>query len=86
MSVRSGEPAVDLPLWAIHLWHPHGGGVRHTWTHADGGEVISMWTSPQKLEPTDVILSSSHLKKFATFVQNFVYGRNKRWTFIVNMN
>jgi len=30
-----------------------------------GWEVSSMWTSTKELEPTDIILSSSHAKQFA---------------------
>jgi len=40
----------------------------------------------RKLEATDVILSS-HAKKLAFVLdQNFVFGRNKKWTFFVNIN
>src|SRR6218665_3574659 len=35
----------------------------------------------RKLESTNVILSSSHAKKLASFYQNFVFGRNKKWEF-----
>ena len=34
-----------------------------------GGRINSMWMSTEKLEPTDVNLSSSHAKKF--LVQEF---------------
>ena len=37
----------------------------------------------RKLDPTDVILSSSHAK---FFVLDFAFGRNKNWTFFVNIN
>ena len=53
-------------------------GVRLRWTHADGEMVgvSSMWTSTQKifkLEPTYVILSSFHAKKFACFGPEFCH-------------
>src|SRR6218665_1196950 len=38
-------------------------------------------TQKIKLESTDVILSSSRAKKLASFYQNFVFGRNRRWKF-----
>src|SRR6218665_1026270 len=39
-----------------------------------------------KLESTDVILSSSHAKKFVSFFyQNFVFGR-KKWKFFCDIN
>ena len=34
-----------------------------------------------KLESTDVILSSSHAKKLASFYQNFVFGQKKSGNF-----
>jgi len=37
----------------------------------DGVGVNCMWMSTEKLEPTDVILSSSHAKMFVIFVQEF---------------
>ena len=27
-------------LGAIHLWRPHGGGLRLRWTHVDGEEGV----------------------------------------------
>jgi len=39
-----------------------------------------------KLEPTDVILSSSHAKKLASFYQNFIFGWNKKWKFFGDIN
>jgi len=35
--------------------------------------VSSMWTSTQKLEATDVILSSSHAKKLAFLIQRLLF-------------
>src|SRR6218665_3580431 len=57
-----------------------GSGGR-MWT---GGRRSSpMWTSTQKikLKSTDVILSSSHAKKLASFYQNFVFGQKKSGNF-----
>ena len=34
-----------------------------------------------KLESTDVILSSSHAKKLASFYQNFIFGQKKSGNF-----
>src|SRR6218665_1199050 len=49
--------------------------VRFRWMHADWGRgVNSMWKFTQKifkLEPTDIILSSSHAKKLVFFVPEF---------------
>ena len=65
-----------------------GRGVRLR--HADGGRgVSSMWTSTQKiskLEPTDIILSSSHTKKLTFVDQNFVFGQSKKGKFFININ
>src|SRR6218665_2311079 len=69
---------------AIHLQPPHGGGgVRLRWTHVDwtgwrGQAPCGRPHRKLKLESIDVILSSSHAKKLASFFyQNFVFGRNK---------
>ena len=40
----------------------------------------------KKLEPTDIILSSFHAKKFPFLYKNFFFGRNKKWKFFVNTN
>ena len=51
------------------------------------GEGLAPCGRPQKkLEPTDVILSSFHAKKLSFFNQNFVFGRNNKWTFFVDIN
>ena len=50
--------------------HTEGGGVRLRWTHVDGGRGSSPCGRPHrklKLESTDVVLSSSHAKKLASF-------------------
>src|SRR6218665_279794 len=46
-----------------------GGGVRLRWTHVDGGSQAPCGRLHRKLklESTDVILSSSHAKKLASF-------------------
>ena len=50
--------------------------------------VSSMWTSTQKifkLEPTDVILSSSHTKELELLDQCFVCEQNKKWKVFFNI-
>src|SRR6218665_2273267 len=62
-----------------------GSGGR-MWT---GRWSIPMWTSTQKIKiikSTDVILSSPHAKKLVYFYQNFFFGRNKKWTFLGDIN
>src|SRR6218665_405720 len=77
---------------AIHLRRPHGGGgVRLRWTHVDwtgwrGQAPCGRPHRKLKLKSTDVILSSSHAKKLASFYQNFVFGQNKKWKFLGNIN
>src|SRR6218665_1323365 len=65
-------------------------GVRLRWLHVDGGGVVSsVWTSScphKKLETTDIILPSSHTKKFAFLYQNFFFEQNRKWKFFVNIN
>jgi len=47
-------------------------GVRLRWTHVDRGRGSSpMWTSTQKIEFTDVILSSFHAKTSVSFLPEF---------------
>ena len=49
-------------------------GVRLRWTHVDGGGGPAPCGRPHrklKLESTDVILSSSHAKKLASFLPEF---------------
>ena len=51
-----------------------GEGVRLRWTHVDGGESPGPCGRPHrkfKLESTNVILSSSHAKKLASFIPEF---------------
>ena len=55
-------------------------GFRLKWTHVDGGRGQSPCGRPHrnlKLESTDVILSSFHARKLASFYQNFVFGRKE---------
>ena len=55
----------------IHLWRPHGGSqAQMEWTHVDSEGGSSPCGRPHrtlKLVSTDVILSSSHAKKLASF-------------------
>ena len=68
-----------------------GREVRLRWTHV-GGERGGQAPcgSPHrnlKLESTDVILSSSHARKLASFFyQNVVFGWNKKWKFFGDIN
>ena len=52
-----------------------GEGVRLRWTHVDGARggpaACGRPHRNLKLEPTDVILSSSHAKKLASFLPQF---------------
>src|SRR6218665_549220 len=62
-----------------HRGHPfmtstRRGGVRLRWTHVDGGRDPAPCGRPHrklKLESTDVIQSSSHAKKLASFFTRF---------------
>jgi len=61
--------------------------IRLVWTHVDGRwGPAPCGRSHRKLEPTDIILSSFHAKKLVFLYQNFVFGRNNKWTFFVNIN
>ena len=65
--------------------HTEGEGVRLRWTHVDGGgggqAPCGHPHKKLKLESTDNIMYLSHANKLALFYQNFVFGRNKKWTF-----
>src|SRR6218665_3857876 len=52
---------------SIYDVHTEGERVRLRWTHVDWGRGVQPHVDVQKLEPTDVILSSSHAKKLASF-------------------
>src|SRR6218665_2064650 len=63
-----------------------GEGIRLRWTHVDGGRGFAPCGCPHrkiKLESTDIIFSSSHAKKLVYFYQNFVFGWNKKWKFVL---
>jgi len=57
-----------------------GEGVGLRWTHVDGGGSAPCGRPHRrlKLEPADVILSSSHAKKLAFFYQNFIFRQNTK--------
>src|SRR6218665_2071568 len=61
-------------------------GVRLRWTGEEGQAPCGRPHRKLKLESTDVILSSSHAKKLASFNQNFIFGRNKKWKFFGDIN
>jgi len=52
--------------------------------HVDEGRGSPSGRLQRKLEPTDVIPSSSRAKKLAFLYQNFVFEQTKKWTFFVN--
>ena len=52
--------------------------TRRSGSTGRGQESAPCGRPHRKLEPVDVILSSSHAKKLAFFNQNFVVGRNKK--------
>jgi len=56
-------------------------GVRLRWTHVDGGDggpaPCERPHRKLKLESTDVILSSSHAKKLASFLPEFRFWTEK---------
>src|SRR6218665_3998552 len=54
---------------SIYDVHTEGGGVRLRWTHVDGPAPCGR--PHRKLKSTDVILSSSHAKKLASFLPEF---------------
>ena len=63
-------------LGDIHLWRPHGGGggIRFRWTRVDVWSQAPCGRPHRKLksESTDVILSSSHATKLASFFKSFI--------------
>jgi len=64
--------------------HTEGGGVRLRWTHVEGGRGSSPCGRPHrklKLESTDVVLSSSHAKKLASFLPEFRLWTEKNGNF-----
>src|SRR6218665_197333 len=59
-------------------------GVRLRWTHVDGGGGPAPCGRPHrklKLESTDIILSSSHAKKLASFLPEFRLWTEKSGNF-----
>src|SRR6218665_1540856 len=66
---------------SVDIVGAEGEGVRLRWTHVDGGGGPAPCGCPHrqlKLEFTDIILSTSHAKKLASFFyQNFVFGQKK---------
>ena len=65
-----------------------GEGVRPMWTHVDGGErggpaPCGRPYRKLNLESTDVILSSSHEKKLASFLPEFRLWTEKSGNFSV---
>jgi len=62
-----------------------GSGWR-MWTGEEGEAPCGHPHRKLKLESTDVILFSSHAKKLASFYQNFVFGLNKKWKFVCDIN
>ena len=54
------------------------------WT--DGGGSALCGRPHRKLEPSDIILYSSHAKKLDFYSQNFVFGWNKKWKFFVDIS
>ena len=89
---RRKNGASEVPAkGTIHFLRPHGGGGGQAQVDACGrGRGEAPCGRPHrklKLESTDVILSSSHEKKLVySFYQNFVFGRNKMWTFFGDIN
>src|SRR6218665_4006656 len=67
---------------SIYDVHTEGRGIRLRWTHVDGGRGDpSPCGRPHrklKLESTDVIMSSSHAKKLASFLPEFRLWTEKK--------
>ena len=67
-----------------------GEGVRLRWMHVDGGKggpaPCGRPHRKLKLESTDVILSSSHAKKLASFLPEFRLWTEKKWKFFCDIN
>ena len=62
---------VSVQLYSIYDVHMEEEGVRLRWTHVDGGRGQAPSGRPHrklKLESTNIILSSSHAKKLASFI------------------
>src|SRR6218665_2899459 len=69
---------------SIYDVHKEGEAVRLRWTHVDGEGGPAPCGRPHrklKLEPTDVILSSSHAKKLASFLPEFRLWTEKSGNF-----
>jgi len=64
-----------------------GVGVRLRWTQVDeeGGQLHAD-VHIKKLEPTDIILSSSHVKKFEFLNENLFFRLNKKWQIFVHIS
>ena len=61
------------------------------WMHVDGRRRSApCGCTNRKLEPTDIILSSSHARKLAFLYQNLTFNKNHKWNkklkFVVNIN
>jgi len=69
-------------IYDVHTERSGSGSDERMWT--GGGSPVSCGRPHRKLklESTDVILYSSHAKKFAVFSQNFVFGQKKVKTFL----
>src|SRR6218665_2405904 len=61
-------------------------GVRLMWTGRGDQAPCGRPHRKLKLESNDIILSSSHAKKLASFYQNFVFGWNKKWKLFGDKN
>src|SRR6218665_896756 len=74
-------------IYDVHMERRRG--VRLGWTHVDGGGGPAPCGRPHrklKLESTDVILSSSHAKKLASFLPEFRLWTEKKWKFFCDIN
>ena len=64
-----------------------GEGVRLRWTGGGGGSApCGRPHRNLKLESTDLILSSSHAKKLASFLPEFHLWTEKKWKFFCDIN
>src|SRR6218665_1227747 len=65
-------------IYDVHTKGGRGSGSDGRMWMGDGGPApCGRPHRKLKLESTDVILSSSHAKKLASFYQNFVFGQKK---------
>src|SRR6218665_1755914 len=75
--VKGVKSVRDHPFMTSTRRGEGSGSDGRMWTGEGGPAPCGRPHRKLKLESTDVILSSSHAKKLASFHQNFVFGQKK---------